>query len=313
MALRPTDPALLHYRSGRVLRRPGAAGAGLDAGPRRAAGADGAGRRADRRRPAQGVRSPRPGDHPADLDHRLAPAAGGRAGPRPAPRVPAGRGLRVAGGRGRGLLLRRRLGQPLHRHRRDQHRAERRLPRAAGAGPVRLRGQRLGHLGADPARLGRGGVRSRPGLGYVAADGADPVAAAAAITEAVRTGYASTAGRSSCTCRPCASSVTPAATPRSRTGGRGTIEADYDRDPLLAHRPAAGRARASSRPSCWPATTPIRAEVDAEADRLTGAPRLRLGGRGDGPARAAGGPAAGSRESGAERLLDGPLQRAGAA
>ena len=57
MALRPTDPALLHYRSGGFYCARAAAGARLDAGPRRAAGADGAGRRADRRRPAQGVRA----------------------------------------------------------------------------------------------------------------------------------------------------------------------------------------------------------------------------------------------------------------
>ena len=97
LALRPTDPALLHYRSGGVLLRPGRAGAGVDAGPRRAAGADGAGRRADRRRPAQGVRAPRPGDHPADVDHRLAPAARGRAGHRAAPGAPAR--SRLASGR----------------------------------------------------------------------------------------------------------------------------------------------------------------------------------------------------------------------
>ena len=43
MALRTSDPALLHYRSGGVLRRPSPSGAGIDASPRRAAGADGAG------------------------------------------------------------------------------------------------------------------------------------------------------------------------------------------------------------------------------------------------------------------------------
>ena len=43
-------------------------------------------RRADRGWPAQGVRPPRPQHHPADLDDRLAPAAGGRCRVRDRPR-----------------------------------------------------------------------------------------------------------------------------------------------------------------------------------------------------------------------------------
>ena len=40
-------------------------------------------------------------------------------------------------------------------------------PRPAGADSVRLRGQRLRHLGADADRLDRGGVRVSAGLAYV--------------------------------------------------------------------------------------------------------------------------------------------------
>ena len=77
LALRPTDPALLHYRSGAFyLAR--AAQAGRDGVPRRPARRHRGARRADRRRPAQGVRPRRPGDHPADLDDRVASAPRGR-------------------------------------------------------------------------------------------------------------------------------------------------------------------------------------------------------------------------------------------
>ena len=56
------------------------------------------GRRADRGRPPQGVRPPRARDHPADLDHRLAPAARGRRGVRHRPRA-ARLGVASAAGR----------------------------------------------------------------------------------------------------------------------------------------------------------------------------------------------------------------------
>ena len=162
LALRPTDPALLHYRSGGFYCARAAQVRGLDAGPRRAAGPDGAGRRADRRRPAQGVRAP--GDlaiipQTSTIASHLPRAVGLAC--RAAPGAPA-RGRRRSGRRTRrGVLLRRRLGQPLHRGRGDQHRAQRRLPRAAGPAAVRLRGQRSGHLGADPGRLDRG-ARTAP-------------------------------------------------------------------------------------------------------------------------------------------------------
>ena len=274
-ALRPTDPALLHYRSGGVLRRPGPAGAGLDAGPRRAAGADGAGRRADRRRPAQGVRASRPGDHPADLDHRLAPAARGRAGDRPAPRPPAGRGLRVAGGRGGGLLVRGRLGQPLDGGRRDQHRDQRRLPRPAGADPVRLRGQRAGASRCRPRRAGsRPRTDPAPGLGYVSARRRRSGRGPSGDHRGRAPGTRASAGRSSCTCGRSGSSATPAATPRSATARRARSRPTTTGIRCWPRRRCCAAAGAEPASRSVPGTTQIRAEIDAEVDALRDQRRL---------------------------------------
>ena len=76
-ALRPTDPALLHYRSGGFFLRAPRQVAGTRAAARRAARP---GRGPTSRSPAAGTRSSgtRARGHPADLHHRLAPAAGGR-------------------------------------------------------------------------------------------------------------------------------------------------------------------------------------------------------------------------------------------
>ena len=70
----------------RLLPRPGAAGAGARRRRRRAARAARLGRRADRRRAPQGLRARRAGGHPADVDDRLAPAAGDGRGVRHRPR-----------------------------------------------------------------------------------------------------------------------------------------------------------------------------------------------------------------------------------
>ena len=71
---------------GRLL--PGAVppGAGPRRRPRRAPGPAGVLARTDRRWPPQGLRPCRPGRDPADVDHRLAPAAGARRGLRHRPR-----------------------------------------------------------------------------------------------------------------------------------------------------------------------------------------------------------------------------------
>ena len=157
-----------------VLRGPSQAGARVDASPRRTAGADGLGGRAHSGWSAQGLRPSRPGRHPADLHGCLSSPEGCWAGCRTASGPPAQSGLRVARGRGRGVLLRRRLGEPLHRSGRHQHRPRYGLPRPARTDSVRLRRQRLRHLGADAEGLDRSGVRVPAGLAYVAADGSDP-------------------------------------------------------------------------------------------------------------------------------------------
>ena len=156
-ALRPTDPALLHYRSGGFfLRRALQAGRSLDDRPARGA-AEHAGQR---RRPglgraAQGVGRRCPGRDPADLDHRLAPAAGPRRRDVGEPRAAAaGRGA-LATRRGDGVQLRRRQHQPLDRRRRAQRRRLHRGPGPAAAAAVRVRGQRDRHLRPHPSGLGR--------------------------------------------------------------------------------------------------------------------------------------------------------------
>ena len=64
----------------------------------------------------------------------------------------------VARGRRRGRQPRRRLDQPLDGGRRPQRRRARRAHPAAAAPARRGRGQRLGHLGAQPPGLGRDGA-----------------------------------------------------------------------------------------------------------------------------------------------------------
>ena len=90
-ALRLTDPALLHYRSGAFyLVRAAQSSPRPGWRTRRAARPRRRCRRTDRRRPAQGLRPPRAARDPADLDDRVASAARGR------PRL-----LRRAGGEAR--------------------------------------------------------------------------------------------------------------------------------------------------------------------------------------------------------------------
>ena len=79
-ALRPTDPALLHYRSGGFFLAPGPAGRRKRSAARRAPRGRRGHRGADLRWAAQGLRPPRPAHHPPDVDDRLPPAARGRGG-----------------------------------------------------------------------------------------------------------------------------------------------------------------------------------------------------------------------------------------
>ena len=153
VAARRSGPAALPVR--RVLpgpggRRPAAAGRR----PGRHARPGGGGRRADRGRPAQGDRPRRPAHHPADLDHRLAPATVGRAGLRAGPGGPAGHRRPLAGRRRGAGQHGRCLAEPLHRGRRAEHGRLLQLPAAAAAAANRVRGQRAGHQRPDPGRLG---------------------------------------------------------------------------------------------------------------------------------------------------------------
>ena len=212
----PTDPALLHYRSGGVLLRPGGPGRrARDPIRRRAARRRRLGRGADRRRPAQGLRPRRPGHHPDHLHDRLAPAPRGRPRlrHRAAPRPPGGTGparrrrapgapvRRLAGGRDRGLLVRRRLGQPRQRHRRVQHRRLVRPHRRCGCRCCSS-ARTTGWASASAPRTAGWPPRCAPGPGirYFAADGCDLAPTYDAATRGRRLGPPSTAARPCCTC-----------------------------------------------------------------------------------------------------------------
>ena len=136
-------------------------------GPRQGGGHDRAARRAARargRRPRS--RSPAAGTR-CSASHDLAvipqtstiashlPRAVGR-GVRPSQRGPPARAWPGAWPDDAvdGVQLRRRVGEPLHRDRRDQRRAARRLPGHADAAAVRLRGQRHRHQRRAPRRAG---------------------------------------------------------------------------------------------------------------------------------------------------------------
>ena len=154
----PTDPALLHYRSGGFYCARAAQVPGHD--PVRDVLL---GLTASRDEPITGGRHKVFGNaalqrHPPDLDDRLAPAARGRSRVRAAPRAADRRPDPVARGRRRGRQPRRRLDQPLDGGRRPQRRRARRAHTAAPAPARRGRGQRLGHLGAQPPGLGRDGA-----------------------------------------------------------------------------------------------------------------------------------------------------------
>ena len=157
LALSPTDPALLHYRSGGFyLARAGQAGRdgvwdvllGMAAAVEEPIG----------RRSPQGVRAPRPRRDPADVDDRVAPAARRRHRLRDRAREGARRRVRLAAGRGRRLLVRRRVAEPRDGAVGAQRGGALRLPGRAPAAPLRLRGQRARDQRADAGGLGRAGA-----------------------------------------------------------------------------------------------------------------------------------------------------------
>ena len=240
-------------------------------GPGRAARPGRLGHRADRRRPAQGLRPRRPGHHPDHLDDRLAPAAGGRpgtpssscagwtapagSGPEPARQPLAPR--RLAPGRHRGLLLRRRLGQPRHRHRRVQHRRLVRPHRPAAAGA------------ASSARTTASGISVRSPDGWVERDAAQPARAALLHAPTAATwpptydagGRGRRLGTPATGARPCCTCDGPADGARRRRRRGRLPQPGRDRRrpgprPAGRHRPAARRGRPGHRRgAARPATT----------------------------------------------------------
>ena len=155
MALRPTDPALLHYRSGGFYCARAAQVSGVD--PVRDVLL---GLTASRDEPISGGRHKVFGNaalHVIPQTSTIAshlPRAVGLAFAL-APRAADRRGDPLARGRGRGGQPRRRVDQPLD----GGGGAQRRRPRRAHPDPVAVarggRGQRVGHLGAQPPGLGR--------------------------------------------------------------------------------------------------------------------------------------------------------------
>ena len=150
---------------GRLLPGPGPPGPGPRRRARRAARPAGVERRADRRRPAQGVRPRRPVDHPADVDDRLAPAAGDGGGVRHRPgRLGSAAELRWPAD----AIAVTSFGDASLNHSTAQgalNAAAYTAHQGTGdAAAVRVRGQRLGDQRADAGRLGAG-RRSRGGPG----------------------------------------------------------------------------------------------------------------------------------------------------
>ncbi len=166
VALRHTDPAFLHYRSGAFyaarVAQAGLADPVAEVARDVLRGVVASTNEPIAGGPAQGVRqrgAPRRADH---LDDRLPPAPGGgrRLRDRAAAQGQRQRRLRraLAGRRGRRVFVRRRLGQPRHRHRGVQHGRLDRPHRPAAAAAAGLRGQRHRDQREVAAGLGRGDV-----------------------------------------------------------------------------------------------------------------------------------------------------------
>ncbi len=149
---RPGPPALPLRRLLPRARRPGRS----RRRPRRPARDGGCDGGADRRRPAQGVRPPRAGRDPADLDHRLAPAARGRHRRRRSSGAQAP-GARRRPGPGDAVVVCS-FGDASLNHATAQSALQRggarRLPWRAPADPLRVRGQRHRHQRPPPRSPG---------------------------------------------------------------------------------------------------------------------------------------------------------------
>ena len=150
-AVRATDPALLHYRSGAFFPACSMqAGRSLEDGLRAVLLGMFADRRPGVGRPGQGLRRRVAGGDPTDVDDCVAPATGAGSGAGDRPRAPHRSADPLAARRHRRLQLRRCQHQPLDRGRRTQRRRVRRRTGVATPAAVRMRGQRHRHLGPVP-------------------------------------------------------------------------------------------------------------------------------------------------------------------
>ena len=230
---------------------------------RRAARPAGVGRRADRRRSAQGVRPRRAGRHPADVDDRLAPAAGDGRGVRHRARPPARRCPR--GGRPTPSPCARfgdASAQPLDGAGRAQRRGVHGAPghrRCRCCSCARTTG------GASACRRPAGWVEAsfagRPGLRYERVDGTDPVAVYDVDRGARRrTSAPPAAGR--------AAPAHGALTGPRRHRRRGGVPHGRRRS-----APTAPATRCWRRPCSW--STPARATPTAIVDRVPRRPPAR--------------------------------------
>ena len=218
-------------------------------------------------RAAQGVRRTRPGDHPADLDHRVAPAAGRRRGVRDRPGAADRRRYPLAATT---LSWSRSFGdaepEPLHRRRRAQHGRLLRAPGLRAPAAVRVRGQRLRHLGAHAVRLGR---RGRAASGHRVPSpptASDSVELAAGRRGRRRARPSRAAGRCSCTCARSDIWATPA--PTSRPAYRGARRDRRRRRSRPAARAGPPHRVGSRRRPAWRATTRSAATVEQIAESL---------------------------------------------
>ncbi len=213
-ALRHDRPGVAALPLRRVLlrpRRPGGRGHGRHRPdrrrrPRRAARHGRLGARADRRRPAQGVRQRRPAGRPDHLDDRLAPAARGRRRVRDRA-APAGS---TAGGDAAwpaDAIVVCSFGDASVNHASATAAfntagwCDHTGLRAAGA--VRLRGQRAGHQRALARGLGRRGAAVPAGDPLLRGGRHRPRRGVRRRASRPPPTYAGSAGPPCCTCRPC--------------------------------------------------------------------------------------------------------------
>lgn len=151
----PHDPSIVHYRSAALQVERARQVGGVDPVRDIVLSYDRLERRADQRRPPQGVRQQAAGHHPQHQHHCFTAAACAGARLRPRARAPRrGGAARRAFGHRLGQL-RRCQPESLDRPRRAQRDQLDAAPEPARALAVRLRGQRPGHLRPHPRGLGR--------------------------------------------------------------------------------------------------------------------------------------------------------------